>query len=182
MSNAMPEQLPIPRFCLVCGHYLIERIIAREGRRRLQCEGCGYIHYMNPRVVVAIIVEHGRRLLLQQRAIEPRRGFWTFPGGFLEFGETPEAGALRETLEEVGLNVTITGLQGVYGRPDVGIVLVVYLGTSATDAAVVGDAESMAVQWFAPGEIPWKELAFDTTTAALREFLGSTKGHEDGGG
>lgn len=70
--------------------------MASEGRRRLQCEGCGFIHYMNPRVVAAVIVEHTGRLLLQQRAIEPRRGYWTFPGGFLEVGETPEAGARRD--------------------------------------------------------------------------------------
>ena len=167
----MPERLPTPRFCQVCGHELVERHIASEGRRRLQCEGCGFIHYMNPRVVAAVIVEHGGRLLLQQRAIEPRRGYWTFPGGFLEFGETTEAGALREAKEEVGLDVALHGLHGVYARPDVGIVLVVYRGTSATDAAVIGDAESMAVRWFAPEEIPWGELAFETTEQALRDWL-----------
>jgi ADP-ribose pyrophosphatase YjhB (NUDIX family) len=171
MSNDMPEHLPTPRFCLCCGHYLVERFIEGEGRRRLQCEGCGYIHYVNPRVVAAVVVEHEGRLLLQQRAIEPRLGFWTFPGGFLELGETTEAGARRETQEEAGLDVTITALLGVYERPDVGIVLVVYRGTSATDAAVVGDFESMAVRWFAPDEIPWEELAFDTTAAALRDYV-----------
>ena len=101
---------------------------------------------MNPRVVTAVIVEYDGRVLLQQRAIEPRRGYWTFPGGFLEFGEMPEDGARRETKEEVGLDVTIEALHGVYARPDVGIVLVVYRGTSDSDAAIVGDFESMAVR------------------------------------
>jgi ADP-ribose pyrophosphatase YjhB (NUDIX family) len=169
--NAMPERLATPRYCQVCGHHLVERMIAAEDRRRLQCENCGFIHYMNPRVVAAIIVEHRGRLLLQQRAIEPRAGFWTFPGGFLEFGETTEDGARRETKEEVGLDVEITALHGVYARPDVGIVLVVYRGTSATDAAIVGDFESQAVQWFAPDEIRWPELAFDTTEQALRDYI-----------
>ena len=65
-----PEQLSTPRFCQQCGHYLIERYIDAEGRRRFQCENCGFVHYMNPRVVAAMIVEHTGRVLLQQRAIE----------------------------------------------------------------------------------------------------------------
>ena len=178
MSIAMPERLATPRYCQLCGHHLVERMVPDEGRRRLQCEHCGFIHYMNPRIVVALIVEHDGRVLLQQRAIEPRRGYWTFPGGFLEIGELPEEGARRETKEEVGLDATVTGLHGVYARPEVGITLVVYRGTSESDAAVVGDFESMAVRWYTPDEIPWAELAFETTEQALRDWVRSTKGHE----
>ena len=167
----MPERLPRPRYCQVCGHDLVERMVEAEGRRRLQCEHCGFIHYMNPRIVSAVIVEYEGRVLLQQRAIEPRRGYWTFPGGFLEFGEMPADGARRETQEEVGLDVTIEALHGVYARPDVGIVLVVYRGTSDSDAALVGDFESMAVQWYAPDDIPWSDLAFETTEQALRDWI-----------
>jgi ADP-ribose pyrophosphatase YjhB (NUDIX family) len=167
----MPERLPNARYCVECGHYLVERLIRGEDRRRLQCEGCGHIHYLNPRVVVSVIVENSGRILLQQRAIEPRRGFWTFPGGFLEVGETAEAGALRETKEEVGLDVQLQGLHGVYTRKAVGIVLVVYRGTSDSDAAVVGDFESIAVEWFSPDQIPWAGLAFETTEQALREWV-----------
>ncbi len=170
----MPEQLPTARYCVVCGHTLIKRRIEAEGRTRLQCESCGHIHYVNPRVVTAIIVEHSGRVLLQQRAIEPGLGKWTFPGGFLEMGETPEAGAIRETKEEVGLDVTITALHGVYSRPHVGITLIVYLGTSESDAAVVGDFESMAVRWYAPDKIPWADLAFERTEQALREYISRT--------
>jgi mutator protein MutT len=168
----MPEQLPTARYCVVCGHALIERMVPTEGRRRLQCESCGHIHYVNPRVVTAIIIEHGGRVLLQQRAIEPGRGLWTFPGGFLEMGETPEEGAIRETKEEVGLDVDIASLHGVYARPNVGITLIVFRGTSESDAASVGDFESMAVEWFAPEAIPWPELAFETTERALLDWVG----------
>ena len=170
----MPEQLPAARYCVVCGYALVERMIPSEGRRRLQCESCGHIHYVNPRVVTAIIVEHGGRILLQQRAIEPGLGKWTFPGGFLEMGEAPEAGAVRETKEEVGLEVTITALHGVYSRPHVGITLIVYRGMTESDAAIVGDAESMAVRWYARDEIPWAELAFETTDQALRDYFNPT--------
>jgi ADP-ribose pyrophosphatase YjhB (NUDIX family) len=168
---SMPERLPSPRYCQICGRFLVERFIESEKRIRLQCEGCGFIHYLNPRVVAAIIVSHGGRILLQQRAVEPRAGYWTFPGGFLEVGETAEHGAARETLEEVGLDVMPEGLVGVYTRPHVGIVLVAYEAESLSDAAIVGDAESQQVRWFAQDAIPWEDLAFETTEAALRDWL-----------
>lgn len=143
-----------------------------EKRTRLQCERCGAISYLNPRVVAGIIVSHRERVLLQRRAVEPRVGFWTFPGGFLEIGETAEEGARRETLEETALDVEPTTLVGVYTRPRVGIVLVAYAGESSSDAAVAADAaESLEVRWFPEGEIPWADLAFETTEAALRDWL-----------
>ncbi|MEX0750073.1 MAG: NUDIX hydrolase [Dehalococcoidia bacterium] len=166
-----PERLSTPRYCQECGHFLVERWVEAERRSRLQCENCGFIHYMNPRVVVSIIVEHQGKVLLQERANEPRAGFWTFPGGFLEIGELPEEGARRETLEEVELDVIPSVLQGVYGRADAGIVLVVYNGESASDDARVTDPESRQVRWYAVGEIPWADLAFDTTEAALRDWV-----------
>jgi ADP-ribose pyrophosphatase YjhB (NUDIX family) len=171
MSTVSPERLSTPRYCQRCGSSLVERLVVAEGRRRYQCEACDFIHYMNPRVIAAVIVEHGGRVLLQQRAMEPGLGGWTFPGGFLEIGETPGAGAVREAKEEVGLEVTLGALLGVYARPEVGIVMVVYEGTTASDAAYVADAESLAVGWYAVDEIPWAELAFDTTAQALREWV-----------
>jgi ADP-ribose pyrophosphatase YjhB (NUDIX family) len=170
MSTVSPERLVLPRYCHQCGRDLIERMIESERRPRFVCEGCGFIHYMNPRVVSSVIVEFDGRIVLQQRAMEPRAGFWTFPGGFLEIGESAEDGAIRETKEEVGLDVTLTGLLGVYTREHVGIVLVVYSGSASTGDAIVGDAESLAVRWFAPNDIPWDDLAFDSTIAALRDW------------
>ncbi len=166
-----PERLSTPRYCQTCGHDLVERFIEPERRSRFQCEGCGFIHYMNPRVIAAVIVEHAGRLLLQQRAMEPGAGLWTFPGGFLEIGETPGDGAIREAREEVGLDVTLGPIVGVYARPHVGIVMVVYEGTSSTDAAYVADHESLAVRWCDIGAIPWAELAFETTEQALRDWV-----------
>jgi len=171
MSTVSPERLSTPRYCQVCGRFLVERYIERERRRRFQCEACGFIHYMNPRLVSSVVVEHGGRALLQLRADEPMRGFWTFPGGFLEIGETAEEGALRETKEEVGLDVTLTGLLGVYTRPDVGIVLVVYHGRSDTPDAVISDPESLELRWCAPDEIPWSRLASEMTESALRDWV-----------
>jgi len=179
--STLPERLPTPRFCQLCGRHLVERFIAAEQRTRHQCASCGNIHYLNARVVAAIVVSHKGRVLLQQRAMDPRAGYWTFPGGFLEIGETAEQGAARETLEEVGLDVTPAGLLGVYSRPDAGMVLVAYEAESPSDAAIVADAESLQVRWFAPTDIPWDDLAFDTTTAALRDWVRrhttETQGH-----
>jgi ADP-ribose pyrophosphatase YjhB (NUDIX family) len=171
LSIVSPERLLTPLYCQRCGRPLVERYVAHEARTRLQCDACGFVHYMNPRVVTSAIVEHRGRVLLQQRAIEPGLGKWTFPGGFLEIGETPQAGAVRETREETGLDIELGSLLGVYARVHVGIVLIVYTANSTSDAAVVADSESMAVQWFAPDEIPWPELAFETTDAALRDWL-----------
>ncbi len=171
MSTVSPERLSTPHYCQDCGGSITDRLVEDDGRRRYQCESCGFIHYMNPRVIAAVIVEHNGRVLLQQRAMEPGRGGWTFPGGFLEMGESPDVGAAREAKEEVGLDVTLGQLLGVYTRPEVGIVMVVYRGTSANDAAYVADAESLAVAWYAPDDIPWAALAFDTTVAALRDWM-----------
>src|SRR6185295_4409721 len=116
MSTVPPERPPAPRYCSRCGRDLIERYVPEERRMRRRCEGCGLIQYENPRVVASVIVERDGLLLLQRRAMEPRAGFWTFPGGFLEVGEGAEDGAVRETREETGLDVTLTGLLGVYSR------------------------------------------------------------------
>jgi ADP-ribose pyrophosphatase YjhB (NUDIX family)/predicted RNA-binding Zn-ribbon protein involved in translation (DUF1610 family) len=171
MSTVSPERIVVPRYCHQCGGQLIERLIRSERPTRLTCESCGFIHYMDARVVCAIIVERSGNVLLQQRAMGPRSGYWTFPGGFLEVGESTAEGALRETKEEVGLDVTLGPLHGVYTRPHVGIVMVVYRGTSTEGEATVADDESSAVRWFAPDEIPWDDLAFDTTISALRDWV-----------
>ncbi len=83
---------------------------------------------------------------------------------------------MRETEEEVGLRVEPSGLLGVYGRPAVGIVLVVYEAESASDDAHVTDPESLQVRWYAINEIPWAELAFETTETALRDWVARHSG------
>jgi ADP-ribose pyrophosphatase YjhB (NUDIX family) len=171
MSTAPIDRPYTPRYCQRCGHELVERYFEEEQRRRLQCERCAFIHYMNPRVVASVIVEYDGRVLLQQRAYEPGRGLWTFPGGFLEIGETLQDGAVREAEEEVGLQVTLGPLVGAYTRLHAGIVLVVFAGTSTSDEAYVADPESLQVRWYDRDAIPWDELAFETTDAALRDWL-----------
>src|SRR5271154_4461228 len=98
------------KFCSACGHEVTLRVPDGDTRERFCCPQCGRIHYQNPKMVVGTIPSAQDRVLLCRRAIEPRRGYWTLPAGFLELGETTEQGALRETAEEAGAQVMLGSL------------------------------------------------------------------------
>ena len=163
-----------PRFCPACGRPVEPRIPDEDHRPRLVCEQ-GHVTWRNPRVVVGAVPVEGGRLYLARRAIDPARGRWTYPGGFLEVGESAQEGARRETEEETELRVEIGPLIGVYSRPHVAIITVVY------EATVVGGrpepaAETSEVRAFSPDQIPWDELAFSTVESALRDWVASLPG------
>ena len=109
-------------------------------------------------------------ILLTRRATSPPHGKWTFPGGYVDWGEAVEAAALRETYEETGLTVTLGGLVGVYSYPDTPIVIVVYRAT-VMGGSLTCCHENDRLEWVTPAEIPWDELAFPSTQAALRDFF-----------
>ena len=162
-----------PRFCPNCGGHLSERLPETEERPRLVCDQCQRILYLNPRVVAGVIVARSGRLLLLRRAIEPRRGTWTFPAGYMEIDETAEQAAAREAEEEVGLKVKAGTLVGVYSRPapeSPGVLVVVFQGQRPKGRVKIG-YEVLEARWFAPDDIPWDELSFDTTHWALRDWL-----------
>lgn len=169
--GSAPLPMPQPRFCTECGGPVTLRELASEDRPRHVCVSCGHVHYVNPKVVGAVVPVHEGRVLLFRRACEPRVGTWVFPGGFVEWGETTEEAATREAEEEAGLAVAIGRLLGVYSRLGPGVVIVVYLGT-VTDPRVTLGWEALESAWFTPEEIPWADLAFDTTEEALRAWLG----------
>jgi ADP-ribose pyrophosphatase YjhB (NUDIX family) len=158
------------RFCMHCGERLTSATPEGDTKRRLVCIDCGFVHYINPRPVAGVIpVREDGRILLVRRAIEPRLGSWVFPGGFMDVGETAEEAAARETQEEACLLVDGLSLVGVYTRVEPGVVVIVYEGMARSDAAC--GHETSEVGWFAPDEIPWDELAFDSTTAALEDWV-----------
>lgn len=164
-----------PSFCPRCGDKVVPRLLEADHRPRLVCPA-GHVTWRNPRVVVGAIPVSSGRLYLARRAIEPSIGRWAYPGGFLEVGESAQEGARRETEEETELRVEIGRLIGVYSRPHVGIVTIVY------EASVVGGlpepaAETSEVREFVPEEIPWHELAFSTVESALRDWVASLPGH-----
>jgi ADP-ribose pyrophosphatase YjhB (NUDIX family) len=157
------------RYCMHCGERLTSAVPEGDTRRRLVCIECGFVHYINPRPVAGVVpIRADGKILLGRRAIEPRIGSWVFPGGFMDVGETAEEAAARETLEEAHLVVANLSLLGVYTRIEPGVVVIVYEGEAMTDAEA-GD-ETTEVRWFAADEIPWGELAFDTTVAALKAW------------
>ena len=102
-----------------------------DDRERLSCPDCGYVEYENPKVVVGSVVEHDGRVLLCRRAIEPRRGFWTLPAGYLELGETAAEGAVRECLEEATARIVVDGILAVFDVSRIGQVHILYRGRFA---------------------------------------------------
>ena len=159
------------RYCMHCGQRLTSALPEGDTQRRLVCMDCGFIHYINPRPVAGTIpVRADGSVLLIRRDIEPRRGSWVFPGGYMDVGESAEAAAARETLEEAHLEVTNLRLIGVYTRIEPGVVVIVYAADPLGEAEA--GHETSEIGWFLPGAIPWTELAFDSTTAALQDLLG----------
>ncbi len=158
-------------YCSRCGSRLRFGAVDGEHRERLVCDSCGHIVYVNPRIVVtAFPVTDEGDLVLLRRGIEPGYGTWAQPGGFLEVDETVNQGAIRETLEETGLLIEPGEIIGLYTRLEAAVV------TIAFEARIVGGApmvtpEALEVRSFAPAEIPWDGIAFNTTQWALRDWL-----------
>ena len=158
-------------FCTRCGGGLRFGPIEGEDRDRLACESCGHVAYVNPRLVVTTIPVTGSgEVVLLRRGIEPGRGSWAQPGGFLEVDETVTEAAVRETLEETGLIVRPGEIVGLYTRLEAAVVVVAF------EAAVVGgsfrlNAEALEIRAFTPDAIPWQGIAFKTTHWALRDWV-----------
>jgi len=164
---------PAPRsqsFCSQCGVSLVRRIPPDDTRMRDVCEGCGAIHYQNPRMVVGTIPVWQDQVLLCKRAIEPRYGYWTLPAGFMELGETSAAGAQRETLEEAGLQTEIGSLFSVIDVPQADQVHVFFL-TQVLDPSLAPGQETLEAHWVSEADIPWPEIAFRTVSLTLERFF-----------
>ena len=138
-----------------------------DNRERMICAECGYILYDNPKIVVGSVARWGDRLLLCRRAINPRRGFWTLPAGYLELHEATSAGAEREAWEEAQARIEIDGLLAIYDIPRISQVQLIYRAR-LLDEAVAPGPESLDVGLFHWDEIPWDELAFPSVHWALQ--------------
>lgn len=153
--------------CLKCGSP-----ITKDPPRSLRCESCGFVLFFNPKPVAAAIpfTPQGDIVLLR-RGFDPGQGLWTFPGGFIDLGESTEEAARRETMEEIQLDVEIGSLVGVYSRATDRVMLVVYSATTNGDTPRTTD-EAPTIQAFRPDELPWDEMAFWSTTEALKDATG----------
>lgn len=133
------------------------------------CDHCGFIHYDNPKIVVGSVVTLGGLFLMCRRAIEPRKGFWTLPAGFMEHGETTEEGARREAREEANADIRIRDLLAIYNIPRIAQVQIMYRAELLSPEVSPGP-ESLDVALFGWSEIPWDELAFPSVHWALTQF------------
>jgi ADP-ribose pyrophosphatase YjhB (NUDIX family) len=158
-------------FCSNCGSNALQfEIPSGDNRPRYCCPGCGRIHYQNPKVVVGTLSVYEGKILLCKRSIEPRAGYWNLPAGFLENGETAAEGALRETWEEAEARVEIQRVHAVYDIPHVQQLYIFFRASLPHPQYGVG-AESLEVGLFAPEEIPFEEMAFTSSTFAIRRYL-----------
>lgn len=158
-------------YCSRCGAALRLGPLPAEDRDRLACEACGYITYVNPRLVVTTLpVNEAGEVLLIRRGIEPGRGLWAQPGGFMEIDETVHEGAIRETLEETGLIVEPGEIVGLYTRLEAAVVVIAF------EAPIIGgeyrlNREALEIRAFAPDAIPWLGIAFNTSHWALHDWV-----------
>lgn len=165
------------KHCRACGtavHYVVPD---DDNRPRAVCPACATVHYENPLNVVGTVPAWDDQVLLCRRNIEPRRGYWTLPAGFMELGETTEQGALRETDEEAGARIELEGLFTVLNVVRVGQVHLFYRAR-LLDTAFAPGPESMEVALFREAEVPWDELAFRTVRETLQHYFNDRRaGH-----
>ena len=151
------------------GAHFERRIPEGDTVERYVCGRCDYIHYTNPKIVVGSVVVHEDRILLCRRAIEPRKGLWTLPAGFLEEHESPEDGARREAREEACVEIVLDALLAVYTVPHISQVQLMYRATLARPEFACGP-ESLEVKLFDWDSLPWDALAFPSVVWALRHY------------
>lgn len=144
-----------------------KRVPDGDTHERMVCDSCGWIHYVNPKVVVGAVCTWEGKLLLCRRAIEPRLGYWTIPAGYLEERETTEQGAAREAQEEACADIEIEALLAVYNIPRISQVQIIYRAQLRSPDVAAGE-ESEEVGFYDWDEIPWDELAFPSVHWALK--------------
>ena len=145
------------------------QVPAGDTHERDVCTTCGFINYVNPKIVTGSIVRHDGRLLMCRRAIEPRIGFWTLSAGFMELGETAEQAAMREAREEANAAIVIDRLLAVYTIPRIAQVQIMYLAHLKDETFSPGP-ESLEVTLAGWNEIPWDDLAFPSVRWALEQY------------
>ncbi len=161
-------------YCSLCGKAVALRIPDGDSLPRYVCTACGTIHYQNPKMIVGCIPEWDGRILLCRRAIEPRRGLWTVPAGFMENGETTFQGAIRETLEEANARVEIDSLYALYNIPHINQVYLLFRAR-LLDLDFSAGAETLELKLFDEADIPWNEIAFATVRNTLTHYYADSR-------
>lgn len=157
-------------YCPHCAAPVIVETPDDDNRPRSICTGCGRIHYRNPKMVVGCVPLYDDEILLCRRNIEPRKGFWTLPAGYLECNETTEEGACRETLEETGVQVTELRPYRLFDIVHIGQIYLMYLARLET-LTFHATEESLEVRLFAEKDIPWSAIAFPVIEKTLQHYF-----------
>jgi 8-oxo-dGTP diphosphatase len=160
---------PPVNYCQVCGHEMIDR--QAHGKIRRVCPACGFVYFDDPKVAVAVFIERDSRVLLVRRAMNPERGKWALPAGYVDYGEDPREAAKREVREETGLEIESTRLVSVEGSPGTfGASIVIVYAASVANGAARPQDDAEAVLWLSASD-PLPELAFDSTRMMLDAWL-----------
>ena len=162
------------KFCNQCGGPLRWGMPPDDNRERFICEHCSHIHYQNPRIIVGCLPLWEDKVLLCKRAIEPRKGLWTLPAGFMENGETILEGALRETWEEAQARVEVNELYRIFNLPHISQVYLLFRGHLSEPRFAPG-IESLEVELFSEENIPWNNLAFPIVDLTLKAYFNDRK-------
>ena len=161
-------------FCIKCGSKTTLELISGDTISRNICNVCNYIHYVNPKIIVGALPLKDDKVLLCKRDINPGKGKWTLPSGFMEMGESLEQGAKREAKEEANLKLNLNRLYGTYSIPRIGQVLFIYIANIINEDFRAAD-ETTEVKLFSVSKIPWGKIAFPSVEFFLinykRDFM-----------
>lgn len=156
-------------FCPRCGHPLADR--ERFDKVRRACDSCGFVHFHDPKVAVAVFIVQDGCVLLVRRTAEPERGRWALPAGYVDYGEDPRAAVLREVAEETGLQIRVTGLADVLPGDASGIgasIVILYIGEIIGGEMAPHD-DVDGVGFFGRDNLP--DVAFQSTKVLLSRWL-----------
>ena len=159
------------RHCPVCGSEFQSKVLRENEPPRLVCKNelCKYVFYLDPKLVACVIIEKDNKIVLLKRAMRPERGKWVMPGGYVDRGEKVEDAAIRETREECEIDIELKDLFGVYSYPGYLEVVIVYLAEYKSGILAAGD-ETTDITLIDIEEIPWDNLAFESTKDALNDY------------
>ena len=164
--------MPKQNYCSNCGNAVVYQ--HAEGRERCVCNNCNIIHYTNPKIIVGALTYWEDKILLCKRAIEPRKGFWNIPAGFMEDDEKTEDGAAREVWEEAEAQINIIQPYLIYNLPQANQVYIHFLA-ELKDGIFGNGVESTETRLFTENEIPWNDIAFYSSSYALKRFFEERK-------
>lgn len=155
-------------FCTACGHRTVQTVPPGDNAPREVCPDCGFIHYENPKILVACILFEGEKLLWIKRAIEPYEGRWAIPAGFMERGETVQEAACRELLEETGLSLAPEeiNLYNVLSLPELDQVYITYFAPLPSHDYNV-TPETLEIALFTAQEVAGFDFAYPPETDHL---------------